>query len=83
MTNIDRVAESLRNMASGPMSMNAEHSDTCNELAAAADLILELRDLVRHCWVHSGYRNCGRGQMASKLGAVYDSIVVSAIWDGS
>lgn len=33
-----------------------------------------LEDLVRHCWVHSGYRNCGYSQMSSELKALFDEI---------
>lgn len=34
-----------------------------------------LRDLIRHCWVHSGYRNCGRDQMTTEQKTIYDSII--------
>lgn len=34
-----------------------------------------LRDLVRHCWIHSGYRNCGYDQMSAEQRALYDAII--------
>lgn len=38
-------------------------------------LIAELRNLVKHCSIHSGYNNCGRQQMTSRQKALYDLIV--------
>ncbi len=34
-----------------------------------------LRELVRHCWVHSGYPDCGRREMTTAQKALYDEIV--------
>lgn len=69
----------LRDESSGPMSMNPEHQDACNRLAASAQLIDDLVALIRHCWVHSGYRNCGRSQMGCDQGVMYDAIISSAV----
>ena len=37
----------LREQAGGPMSLNPEHVDTCNRLAAIADELERLRGIVR------------------------------------
>lgn len=34
-----------------------------------------LRELVAHCWVHSGYQNCGYGQMDSEMRSLYDEVI--------
>lgn len=34
----------------------------------------ELEDLVAHCWVHSGFRDCGSDQMTTRQKALYDAI---------
>jgi len=44
----------------------------------AAGEIARLRDLVRHCWVHSGYRNCGYSQMDSQMRQLYDALISGA-----
>lgn len=47
---------------------------------AAAPLlerIKELRSLVKHCWIHSGYRDCGSQQMTTEQRALYNSVVES------
>lgn len=33
-----------------------------------------LRDLVGHCWVHSGYQDCGYIQMTTEQKALYDAV---------
>ena len=33
-----------------------------------------LRDLVGHCWIHSGYRDCGYVQMTTEQKALYDAV---------
>jgi hypothetical protein len=33
-----------------------------------------LEDLVGHCWVHSGYRDCGYDQMDSQMRELYDAV---------
>ena len=76
---VERLVRSLREWSQGPMAMNPENADTCNELEAAAVMLEQLRDLVRHCWIHSGYRNCGRCEMGTMLGRLYDGIVCSGI----
>lgn len=35
----------------------------------------ELKDLVLHCWVHSGYENCGYREMTTKQKNVYDLVL--------
>jgi hypothetical protein len=36
--------------------------------------VKRLRELVRHCWVHSGYENCGYKQMGSDERQLYDEV---------
>lgn len=36
--------------------------------------IKALKDLIRHMWVHSGYKDCGRRQMDSDERELYDSL---------
>lgn len=56
--------------------------DACLESLQKRVVLLER--LISHCWVHSGYQNCGRSQMGSELGAVYDEIVNrDPDWDDS
>jgi hypothetical protein len=43
-------------------------------LKAAQRRIAELEDLVSHCWVHSGYPDCGRQQMDRHQRRLYDEI---------
>jgi len=33
-----------------------------------------LKGLVKHCWIHSGYPDCGYAQMTSKQKKLYDKI---------
>lgn len=39
------------------------------------DEVLHLKRIIKHCWVHSGYVNCGRAKMGSALGQMFDKIV--------
>ncbi len=41
------------------------------EMAQAAG---ELAELIQHCWVHSGYQNCGYEQMTSEQKFLYDEL---------
>lgn len=34
-----------------------------------------LRNLIEHCWVHSGYRDCGYIQMTTEEKALYDRVI--------
>ena len=34
----------------------------------------DLEDLVNHCWIHSGYENCGYKQMTTEQKKLYDSL---------
>lgn len=50
------------------------------EKAAERESVLEsenkmLRELVSHCWVHSGYENCGYKHMTTAQKELYDSIL--------
>lgn len=45
----------------------------------AAEEIVELRALVEHCWIHSGYRNCGYDQMTTEQKALFDSITTPPV----
>ncbi len=44
-------------------------------MKSEAAKIRELRDLIRHCWVHSGYRDCGCKYMTTKQRALYYSVI--------
>lgn len=44
-------------------------------LEVAADEIEELRALIIHCWVHSGYRDCGFDQMTTEQKQFYRAII--------
>lgn len=37
--------------------------------------IRALEDLVRHCWVHSGYTNCGYDQMTTEQKDLYTAVI--------
>ena len=39
--------------------------------------IRNLSDLVVHCWVHSGYQNCGYKQMTTRQKEFYDETIRS------
>ena len=39
----------------------------------------QLLDLVAHCWVHSGYQDCGRDQMTTEQKAFYDAKIAAII----
>ena len=34
-----------------------------------------LKNLIRHCWVHSAYRDCGYDQMDQKLRKLYRKVI--------
>jgi len=34
-----------------------------------------LRNLIGHCWVHSGYPNCGYMEMTTEEKALYDAVI--------
>lgn len=44
-------------------------------LEAAADEIEALRELIVHCWIHSGYRDCGFDQMTTEQKQFYRAVV--------
>lgn len=41
------------------------------------DDVPKLHKLIRHCWVHSGYQDCGWSQMDSEMRLLYRAIVDS------
>ena len=41
------------------------------------DEVEALKDLVRHCWVHSGYADCGYWQMTTEQKQLYCRIIGS------
>jgi hypothetical protein len=49
-----------------------EASDSDRKKLAAR--VTALEDLVGHCWVHSGYRDCGYDQMDSNMRELYDAV---------
>lgn len=34
-----------------------------------------LESLIHHCWIHSGYKDCGRRQMDADERGLYDSVI--------
>jgi hypothetical protein len=34
-----------------------------------------LRELIRHCWVHSGYRDCGYVHMSTEQKILYNHVI--------
>lgn len=47
-------------------------------LEMAADELADLRELVVHCWVHSGYPQCGYRQMTTEQKAMFDGLTANA-----
>ncbi len=46
------------------------------ERRMAADLaVADLKALIRHCRIYSGYRDCGRSHMTSEQQKLYDAVV--------
>ncbi len=45
------------------------------ELEAAKTMKQELEDLIRHCWVHAGYPDCGSLHMTSRLRDLYHAAI--------
>lgn len=45
------------------------------ELQKARAEVAALRELVRHCWVHSAYRDCGFDQMTTEQKELYRTII--------
>jgi hypothetical protein len=37
--------------------------------------IKALKELIRHCWVHSGYRDCGWSQMTAEQRVLYEKVI--------
>lgn len=73
------VAGGVTLLGSTPGSCNESHkyaktSDGTRE-TAARDGADELRELVRHCWIHSGYPNCGYLQMTTEQKALFGEII--------
>ena len=44
--------------------------------SSMSETIDSLRNLVRHCWVHSGYEDCGFKQMDKKQRMLYTDITM-------
>jgi hypothetical protein len=40
-----------------------------------AQKLEDLRDLIRHCWVHSGYQDCGYLQMTTQQKNLYNKTI--------
>lgn len=47
------------------------------ELNRLADYVENLEELIRHCWVHSGYQDCGSDQMTTNQRELYRHIIES------
>lgn len=37
--------------------------------------LVRMREIIQHCWIHSGYHNCGYQQMSSEQKKLYDSVI--------
>lgn len=37
--------------------------------------VKSLKDLVRHCWIHSGYTDCGSNQMTTEQRHLYEQVI--------
>lgn len=82
---VDRLAEIIYLKAEVGRWENETHkarmlaARSVNELQIAKRgterLNAALRDLVEHCWLHSGYQDCGYLHMTTEQKALYDSIV--------
>lgn len=46
----------------------------CADCKAKDDEIAALRGLVKHCWLHTNYRNCGYDKMTSEERDLFDRI---------
>ena len=63
-----------------PALRQYQHNN-CSGLIAGFDydetieIVNELNEIVLHCWVHSGYINCGYKEMTTPQKELYDSII--------
>ncbi|MCA8972868.1 MAG: hypothetical protein KDC95_23995 [Planctomycetes bacterium] len=53
--------------------MTSDNSDKINDELAEA--VVRLHNLVDHCYIHSGYRDCGFDQMDSEMRTLYRRVV--------
>lgn len=37
-----------------------------------------LRELVHHCWIHSGYKDCGSNHMARDMRSLFEETIADA-----
>lgn len=37
----------------------------------------ELIELIQHCWIHSGYENCGYRQMTTRQKQIFDDLTIN------
>jgi hypothetical protein len=43
-----------------------------------ANEVRQLKDLIVHCWMHSGYKDCGYAQMTTEQKELYDATIEAA-----
>jgi hypothetical protein len=41
--------------------------------------VTDLEELVRHCWVHSGYQDCGSAKMTTGQREMYQSVIAADV----
>jgi hypothetical protein len=66
--NVGELVRWCRHFNRKSQKLAAEVAELRKELEAA-------KGLVAHCWVHSGYQNCGYQQMDSEQQAMYEAII--------
>lgn len=54
---------------------NYEIAHPTNDAKKDSPEMLEVKELVGHCWVHSGYLKCGFKQMTSAQKYLFDEII--------
>jgi hypothetical protein len=67
---VARLIKDLRHAAKFPEDM-----PLVSLSKEAAETVESLRDLVRHCWVHSGYPDCGYTHMTTEQRALYCQVI--------
>ena len=52
-----------------------DKAEYCQE---ASQRLSVFEDIIRHAWIHSGYKECGRREMATEQKAAFDAVVANA-----
>lgn len=70
-----RTLDEWRDRASKTVMVSAVGEYTPPEFVMLLDAVDKLKSLVLHCWVHSGYQDCGSRQMDSNMRALYRQVL--------